>query len=307
MNLRSPEFDTYLILQDEAGNTIAENDDRLVGDSNARLSTTLPETGTYQVLVTGFSAEGRGLYDLTVQTAQVGQSLQPLTRDRLDPDERLVTHTLFRQGDRYTVQGQAGERWEVRMNSEEFDTYLVLQNDQGELIAENDDGDDRNSILSTVLPQSGTYTILATAYGDGATGNYTLTAEQVDLQEKPLLNTTGQLDSQSETIMSRYFRQGEAYTFSGQAGQSVLITLDSNDFDTYLILQNDRGETLAEDDDSGEEGSNSALRFTLPETGVYRVLVTPFNEGYSGSYHLTVYGQRLITPAIVQVQGSLGD
>jgi uncharacterized caspase-like protein len=307
VNLRSPEFDTYLILQDAAGNTIAENDDRMVGDTNSRITTILPETGTYQVLVTGFSEESRGLYDLMVQEAQVTKAIQPLTQGQLEPTDRLVTDTLTRKGDRYTVQGEAGETLEVRMNSDDFDSYLVLQNEAGELIAENDDGNGSNSVISTVLPSSGTYTLLASAYETDMAGRYSISADRVNFTETPILDTTGQLDSQAEPISSRYFRQGEAYTFSGEAGQSVLITLDSEDFDTYLILQNDRGETLAEDDDGGEEGSNSALRFTLPETGTYRVLVTPFNEGFSGAYDLKVYGQRLITPAIVEVQGTLGD
>jgi len=307
LNLTSPEFDTYLILQDAEGNTIAENDDRMPGDGNSRLNTLLPATGTYQVIVTGFSEESRGLYDLTVQEARIAQTIQPLTRDRLEPQERLVTNTTVRRGDQYTLEGTAGETIEARMNSDELDTYLVLQNDRGELIAENDDGDDRNAVLSAVLPSSGTYTLLATAYGVLAVGTYTLTAEQVQIQERPVLNTTGQLNSQAETITSRYFRQGKAYTFSGEAGQAVLIELESDEFDTYLIVQNDRGETLAQDDDGGEEGSNSALRFTLPETGTYRVVVTPFNDGYSGAYTLKVAGERLITPAIVEAKGALGD
>jgi|GEM_PF-2115888 hypothetical protein len=307
INLTSPEFDTYLILQDAEGNTIAENDDRMPGDGNSRLTAQLPTTGTYQVIVTGFSEDSRGLYDLKAQEARVAKTIQPLTRDRLEPSERLVTNTTVRKGDPYTIQGRAGETIEARMNSEALDSYLVLQNDRGELIAENDDGDGRNAVLSAVLPSDGTYTLLATAYGEDGVGTYTLTAEEVQIQERPVLNTSGQLNSQSETVTSRYFRQGKAYTFSGQAGQTFLIQLDSTDFDTYLILQNDRGETLTQDDDGGEEGSNSALRFTLPETGTYRVVVTPFNEGYSGAYTLKVSGQRLITPAIVEVTGKLGD
>ena len=307
INLTSPEFDTYLILQDGEGNTIAENDDRVPGDGNSRLTALLPATGTYQVIVTGFSEESRGLYDLKAQEARVSKTIQPLTRDRLDPSEQIVTNTLVRHGDQYTLQGAAGETIEARMNSDELDTYLVLQNDRGELVAENDDGDGRNAVLSAVLPSNGTYTLLATAYGEDTVGNYTLSADRVQIDERPLLNTSGQLTSQSETITSRYFRQGKAYTFSGQAGQVVLIELESNEFDTYLIVQNDRGETLAQDDDGGAEGSNSALRFTLPETGTYRVVVTPFNEGYSGAYSLKVSGERLITPAIVETTGRLGD
>lgn len=307
VNVTSAEFDTYLILQDAEGNTIAENDDRMPGDSNSRLTAILPAAETYQVIVTGFSEEGRGLYDLKAQKAQVTQTIQPLTRDRLEPDERLVTNTLVRRGDQFEIQGQAGETIEARMNSEALDTYLVLQNDRGELIAENDDGDGTNSLLSAVLPSSGRYTLLATAYGEGTSGDYTLTADRVQIQQRPVLSTSGQLSSESETVTSHYFRQGKAYTFSGQAGQPIWIQLDSNDFDTYLILQNDRGETIAQDDDGGEEGSNSALRFTLPETGTYRVVVTPFNEGYSGIYNLRVYGQRLVTPAIVEATGKLGD
>jgi len=59
------------------------------------------------------------------------------------------------------------------------------------------------------------------------------------------------------------------------------------DFDTYLILRAPSGRQRDNDDAPGM-GTDSMLDQTLDETGTYRVMVTSYQPGTTGSYTLTV-------------------
>ena len=64
--LESDEFDAFVALVDSSGNTIEENDDISQDNSNSRIEVTLPEDGTYNVIVNTYDEEGKGKYVLTV-------------------------------------------------------------------------------------------------------------------------------------------------------------------------------------------------------------------------------------------------
>ncbi|MGB5633509.1 MAG: pre-peptidase C-terminal domain-containing protein [Waterburya sp.] len=64
--LESDEFDAFVALVDSNGNTIQENDDINESDSNSRIQVTLPEDGTYNVIVNTYDEQGTGKYVLTV-------------------------------------------------------------------------------------------------------------------------------------------------------------------------------------------------------------------------------------------------
>ena len=67
-------------------------------------------------------------------------------------DETISISTATRRGDRYSLEGRAGQQVEISATSEAFDTYLILQNDRGEGLAEDDDGGDGNQ--GTVTPEA---------------------------------------------------------------------------------------------------------------------------------------------------------
>lgn len=84
----------------------------------------------------------------------------------------------------FTISGQEGEMLQVALQADDSDLDPLLTlykgtGDGGEELASNDDGGQGlNSLLRFVLPETGTYTINAQAYGDSA-GDYTLrVAEQ---------------------------------------------------------------------------------------------------------------------------------
>jgi tetratricopeptide (TPR) repeat protein len=80
----------------------------------------------------------------------------------------------------------------------------------------------------------------------------------------------------------------EQHTFVGRAGQSVTITVESRDFDTYVALFSPDGKLLAENDDISRSNTNSALTVTLPTSGRYTVVVNANKKGERGRYNLTV-------------------
>ncbi len=66
ITLSSSEFDTYLILLDSQGNKIGENNDARRETTDSQLTITLPNSGTYRILVKANNSTGRGQYTLSI-------------------------------------------------------------------------------------------------------------------------------------------------------------------------------------------------------------------------------------------------
>lgn len=85
----------------------------------------------------------------------------------------------------------------------------------------------------------------------------------------------------------------DVYSFNGTAGQRIAVTMTSNQFDTFLVLNRPDGSILAFDDD-GAGGTNSRIPpgssfITLPTTGTYTIWANAFDESdTTGAYSLTL-------------------
>lgn len=78
----------------------------------------------------------------------------------------------------------------------------------------------------------------------------------------------------------------DVYSFEGEAGQAMTIDLESEDFDTVLLLRGPDDEILTSNDDFGRN-FNSRIVIELPETGTYSAVATSFsNQG--GNYNIEV-------------------
>jgi hypothetical protein len=109
----------------------------------------------------------------------------------------------------------------------------------------------------------------------------------------------------------------DAYTFSGTAGQLVVITLNSADFDAYLYLLRPNEATLSyrtiqNDDTPGPDNTinlNSRIVVVLPDTGTYTILANSALTSQTGAYQLRVSGGCAATPNIVSgtINGALTD
>lgn len=99
-------------------------------------------------------------------------------------------------------------------------------------------------------------------------------------------SVTGTLEEGDPTVFGRgRFR---AYRFEGTRGQRLLATMQSSDFDTYLIVGRMVGPLMDEvrSNDDGGEGTDSRVRVTLPENGTYLVVAQSYSEDGTGGYTL---------------------
>ncbi|WOD39784.1 PPC domain-containing protein [Nodosilinea sp. E11] len=108
----------------------------------------------------------------------------------------------------------------------------------------------------------------------------------------PLLQVQDRLGPHKQVVeFDEGNRFASAHHFNGTAGQMVSITLESNDFDTILMLINSKGERIASSDDISQTNTNSRIDITLPATDRYMLLVTSFEFEGQGDYRLAVVPQ----------------
>ena len=78
------------------------------------------------------------------------------------------------------------------------------------------------------------------------------------------------------------------YPIEGKKGESYTIHLESDEFDAFVALVDSSGNTIEENDDISQDNSNSRIEVTLPEDGIYNVIVNTYDEEGTGEYVLTV-------------------
>lgn len=205
----------------------------------------------------------------------------------------------------YTFEADAETFVTIRLESEDFDTYMVLLDSDNTVIAEDDDGGgELNSLIELALPQTDTYTIIATSLrafrsdgGIAAEGDFTLRLNADDApapEPMPQERVDGGTIRYNETVRGEIGDdfQPVAYTFEASAGDVVTVTASSADFDAYLFLERD-GDPLIRDDDGGGDSDAQISDFALPGAGTYTIVVDSFGnvinvEPGSGAFTLTL-------------------
>lgn len=290
IDMQATGFDPYLIVQNTDQEQI-DNDD-YEGDATRSL-VSLVAAGDGEILIapTTFAPNTGGAYQIRITRGAAGEPAAPAasanTGELEDTDPVTERGTPY---DMYTFEGQPGQRAEIRLTSEAFDTYLVVRSPSGEQF-ENDDaaGMNRNSALDLRLTESGTYRVLASAYANTARGAYDLTTNVVadsastnDLVPIQLgTSATGEL-SGDDRLSSRGRRQ-DTFVFTGEAGQRVVLDLTSSSFDTYLTVEFPDGSEVMNDDFEGSR-SRSQVAVQLPASGRYRVHVSSYGASGLGAY-----------------------
>lgn len=176
-------------------------------------------------------------------------------------------------------------------------TLLAADDDLGGLGAGN--VDNTNALLLTVLPGSGEYVLVVTSADDdpNATGAYTVRLLGNVIQ--PLsyganLTNASLATSDLQTSAGDYL---DAYWFAGIQGETVQIKMSAANLDSFVILNGNDGETIVSDDNTGGSG-DALVKITLPSTGIYVIVATPFAPQVTGNYALTL--DRVTTPTVAE-------
>jgi hypothetical protein len=298
LDLRSDEFDPYLILRPPTGEQV-DNDDFESSSAHARLELTLKESGTHRVLVTTFEKAQTGSYvlELPAESSESAPSARVVRETgRLEKGDPTLTSGEYL--DRFTFEGVAGERIVLDLRSDDFDPYLILQPPRGGSQQDNDDheGSSAWSQISATLEQSGTYTVSVTTYKAGLTGGYeyVLTRRSGEAEGPRLRSESGRL-SEGDTVLPGG-ELADRFPLSVTPGNRIVLDLSSADFDPYLALRSPSGEVVDNDDHEGSS-SRSRIEHTVAEAGEYTVYVTSYKKGEKGGYELSVSIEELDTTA----------
>jgi hypothetical protein len=104
-------------------------------------------------------------------------------------------------------------------------------------------------------------------------------------QQATIGNSSGQLGTGDAQLATGEFQ--DTWEFQGRQGQTVRISLNSSEFDTYLMVRGPAG-TSADNDDRGEGDLNSEVVVTFPVDATYQIVVTSYQAGEVGNYVLNL-------------------
>ena len=185
---------------------------------------------------------------------------------------------------------------QVEMNlTSGVDAYLALRQGAGRtgtMVASNDNVGSRNfSSAINMMLVAGTYTVEATTYSAGQTGDFTLSVRP--LQETEDLETlTGSVDRSNSMWVSDYMSTQQAgsyarsYTFTVDTATHVAINLTSPE-DAYLYVLDSNGAAVHENDNVTTRNLNSRIDETLP-AGMYTIEATTYFPARMGTFHLSI-------------------
>ena len=185
---------------------------------------------------------------------------------------------------------------QVEMNlTAPVDAYLALRQGAGRdgvIVAFNDNVGSRNpnSAINEMLA-AGTYTVEATTFFAGQTGDFTLSVRP--LQETEDLGTlAGSVDRSNSMWVSDYVSTQQAgsyarsYTFTVNTATHVAINLTSPE-DAYLYVLDSNGAAVHENDNVTTRNLNSRIDETLP-AGMYTIEATTYFPARMGTFHLSI-------------------
>lgn len=288
VELRSGAFDTFLRVLSPSGREWTNDDHG--GETNSRVEVRLPESGRYRVVATSY-VEGitgpftlRYFYFPRVSTAGSYFEAGALTS--------LAEMENGRHRETYRVLGEAGTVAQIDLTSADFDPLLRLRGPTGQAW-ENDDfeGKTDHSRLSLTLPETGVYEVVATSYQAGSTGAYELQLEGVGWSELVRLEPAQRREERRSGDLGPttglHPRGGfvREYRVTLERGERVTVDLTSTGFDSYLFVYAPDG-TLWENDDHEGSTARSQVAFTAPEDGDYRLAVTSFQAGETGTFEV---------------------
>lgn len=188
-----------------------------------------------------------------------------------DPEALLSDYLNSSGENRHQISITTAGHYEIYVISV-FDSYGVLEDVNGTVLAEDDDSYGGWDFKMTVYLEPGTYYVIVTGYDDSDYGSYSL---YVNLRTGYNPTYTGYLEAGEEN----------AYTFTISSPGPYRIYAVTT-FDSYGVLKNAAGDVIAEDDDS-----NGSLDFRINitlEVGTYTIVISGYDYYSYGYYDIFI-------------------
>jgi hypothetical protein len=180
-----------------------------------------------------------------------------------------------------------------------LDTYLRVYDENGILLATNDDFEGLTSaLLDFPVGQYGTIIVEVATFGDFGSGLYELAIESSPGGSGAVTTEFSALVDGEAIIATQTFSGeiplGEVVTYTLSAPQPVNIALTGMDtetesqLDTVLRIYDETGEFIFESDDFDIGYSSAVEAFPVQEYGTVTIEVATYDNSYAGTYELTI-------------------
>jgi hypothetical protein len=332
-DLMSDDFDAYLFVIAPGTEDVLDDDDG-GGGCQARVGLTLQQGGTVRVVVSSQSLRTTGTFTLSASSTpapmrpgQCGTFSADVATFRTLPLKgtlalgqsatgALTSQDAVDDGGSYVqvwgLQGEANHSVSIDLVSDDFDAmlYLIGPGLSGAL-TDDDGGGACHSRITTTLPETGTYRVIASTLTPGVIGSFTLgvtsepgpvsdeecvspsAAELPPLDDLPLdgrmlrpgVDLEGRLTGDDVRHDDGSFVQ--AWGLEVVQGTAYTIDLRSDDFDAFLYAVGPNPRDIETDDDSGG-GCHARITLQPSESGLVRVVVSSIGAGQTGVFRLRV-------------------
>ncbi|MQQ08315.1 S8 family serine peptidase [Epibacterium sp. SM1979] len=298
--------DPVLALVDAQGNILASNDDG-PANHNSLITYTAQSTGNYYLVASGYGSE-TGTYTVGIERtsnrrARDDFSADTSTTSNLDGDGTIVRGRIEVQGDRdwHRLDVAAGAEYRIDMHSRGGpnvrleDSYLRIYDENGTLLASNDDGGNgQNARLFYTASSDGTIYVETAASGDAGSGRYRVRVQTTEVEgdvpndasTSARVEVGGHYDG---TLEAAGDRDWVAVSLVGGVVYDIALFGhgDTPVSDTYLRLFDANGSLIASNDDA--DGLNSALdSISFNASGTYFISAGSYADGGEGDYRVTV-------------------
>ncbi len=318
--MRSPSFDTFLMVETPSGRMISNDDGG--GGTDSAVFLELDETGDYVVYASSYSGEvesedfsvlvtdhmtadeiiagddavgvppggepfpqsGYGTEIVDVQPLEIGDVVEGRVTD-----DGSIYEGIF--VDVFELEVPEGEHVAIEMESPDFGAFLSVEEPDGyRRYGQNGSGQDaRLEIIDAI---GGVYTIFAGPYDPDRVGEYTLLVEMIELGP-PADDVRGARieDGVTEGEIEQGGPEFEGkivavYEYRAQQGENFDVTLESDAFDPYLFVITPSDAVRVDDDGAGN--LNSYLAIENAEPGTYRIYPTSFGGRSLGPFVITI-------------------
>jgi hypothetical protein len=289
------QLNSFLSVRAPDGRLLAQDDESGEAHNALIREIRLPDNGPYMVMAAA-SGNTSGAYVLEIIDETT--SLQQGTIRVGAP-----TKASLEAGDSHlwTFEGTKSAVIEIALNADDskIDGYLVLLGPMGSILAEDDDsGGDLNArIAAFELPETGTYTIVASSYDNTTSGAYSLELDEAVVETTVFQGAivVGQAAESSIVPGATHI-----WVFEGREGRDVTIGLETENhlFDVGLKLYGPNRQLLDESVAGATAGISVIEALDLPELGTYSIFAENADRIGFGRYTLTLDEEIIVLPTL---------
>ncbi len=290
----SDDFFPELVVQTPEGDRLEAETIESDDDTGTRVVAVrdLRNPGLYRVLITSRLPAASGSYSLRVRQEV---PTRPLTPGGSAVQAELGAFSERADGffrDRYQFSGSEEQEHTLTVRTSAFAPTLQVTGPDGAVRGQT--GRAGGVVTYVFTPtRSGTHTVVVSSQSRGQKGAYSVQLAVEKVQEEAAVRveppSAGTLRPNAVTSDSLASGASASYSMRGRTGDRVFLEVRADGFTPSLVLIGPDGTRTA----ASPDGDRARVRYTLPGTGTYRVVVGA--SGGSGDFRLSLEQQAAVT------------